>query len=453
MGRTTSTRTGVAELATALGICVPLLLSGFFVAPGSAETRPAERAERPDPRLQFGASDPSAVLISDVLTEPRLLHDEVAAGLTLPAELVGARGRALAKVVADRDAARAQWSVLAQVRIELLLREAQLQDRLYGLTRQELSAQSDTARAELALRAYAVSAFTTFGSDVRPEAPFGNPVDRTKQLNGEAGGVFVDTVDRTRAALAEVRREVALVSTELEVTQQERREVTEARDEALAAAEAAESSRKAAQRRFEWSLMLMELPETSHLTVVAVNAYYNAQLRTEARDPGCGVQWWQLAGIGRVESIHGFFGASRVTATGQTTEAILGPVLDGTKFLAIPDSDGGALDGDIEWDRAVGPMQFIPGSWAAYGVDGNRDRKVDPHNLYDATLAAARHLCGSNRNLLEPLNYTSALLGYNRSVEYGRTVAEFSEKYRSLLPELSPLPTEEEQIVGQPDPS
>ena len=47
-----------------------------------------------------------------------------------------------------------------------------------------------------------------------------------------------------------------------------------------------------------------------------------------------------------------------MTSEGSIRPEILGPVLDGRRFALIPDTDGGAFDGDLEYDRAVGPMQF-----------------------------------------------------------------------------------------------
>jgi murein DD-endopeptidase MepM/ murein hydrolase activator NlpD len=41
---------------------------------------------------------------------------------------------------------------------------------------------------------------------------------------------------------------------------------------------------------------------------------------------------------------------------------------------------------------AVGWMQFMPSSWAQYGVDGNHDGLKDPDNPVDAIFAAARYL-------------------------------------------------------------
>src|SRR3546814_20580862 len=61
---------------------------------------------------------------------------------------------------------------------------------------------------------------------------------------------------------------------------------------------------------------------------------------------------------------------------------------------------GGRWDGDARWDRAVGPMQFIPGTWKSFGVDGSGDGLADPNNVFDAATAAARYLChgGNDRS-------------------------------------------------------
>ncbi len=167
--------------------------------------------------------------------------------------------------------------------------------------------------------------------------------------------------------------------------------------------------------------------------VVVLDAYYRAALRTAEEKPWCEVRWDQLAGIGKVESGHGTFGGNRVGADGRTDGEILGPVLDGTRFASIPDTDGGRFDLDPVWDRAVGPMQFIPGSWVRFGADGNADGQVDPHNMYDAAMAAANHLCGSTGGLGEDANYQRALLGYNRSVPYGLMVMDFARQYRDAV--------------------
>lgn len=57
---------------------------------------------------------------------------------------------------------------------------------------------------------------------------------------------------------------------------------------------------------------------------------------------------------------------------------------------------------------AQGPMQFMPGTWAAYGMGG------DVHDTGDAVLAAANYLHASGA----PRDYRRALFAYNHSQAY-----------------------------------
>ena len=45
---------------------------------------------------------------------------------------------------------------------------------------------------------------------------------------------------------------------------------------------------------------------------------------------------------------------------------------------------------------ALGWMQFMPPTWAAYGTDANKDGRKDPYNPVDAIFAAARYLKAAN---------------------------------------------------------
>jgi membrane-bound lytic murein transglycosylase B len=70
-----------------------------------------------------------------------------------------------------------------------------------------------------------------------------------------------------------------------------------------------------------------------------------------------------VAGVGRVESNHGTQGGAGFAANGDVTPPSTGIPLDGRKGVKrIRDTDGGRWDGDRTWNRAVGPMQFIPTS-------------------------------------------------------------------------------------------
>ncbi|MDN0200710.1 lytic murein transglycosylase [Streptomyces sp. S.PNR 29] len=149
-------------------------------------------------------------------------------------------------------------------------------------------------------------------------------------------------------------------------------------------------------------------------------AYRHAEAELARTAPGCHLRWQLLAAIGQVES--GQAGGGRVTADGTTRTPILGPRLDGGAFALIRDTDGGAYDGDAVYDRAVGPMQFIPSTWARWGADGNGDGRLDPGNVFDAALAAGRYLCAGGRDLSDSAELDRAILGYNQSSAYLRTV-------------------------------
>ncbi|MEU6238431.1 lytic murein transglycosylase [Kitasatospora sp. NPDC047058] len=165
------------------------------------------------------------------------------------------------------------------------------------------------------------------------------------------------------------------------------------------------------------------LPET------VFAAYRKAETALAQRSPGCHLPWQLLAAIGEVES--GQAGRGAVDAAGTTYRPILGPVLDGKGFAAIGDTDGGRYDGDRVWDRAVGPMQFIPSTWASWGVDANGDGQADPNNIFDAAEAAGRYLCAGGRNLADPAQLDRAVLGYNNSGEYLRTVRNWMAHFGS----------------------
>lgn len=106
--------------------------------------------------------------------------------------------------------------------------------------------------------------------------------------------------------------------------------------------------------------------------------------------PGCGLPVALPAAIGKVESGHARGG--RVDAGGTALAPILGPVLDGRSgTAAIADTDSGVLDGDAAWDRAVGPMQFIPSTWRRWVADGNGDGRADPENVSDAAVLSYNH--------------------------------------------------------------
>ena len=162
----------------------------------------------------------------------------------------------------------------------------------------------------------------------------------------------------------------------------------------------------------------------------ALEAYAYAARVAEVENPDCHLTWPTLAGIGMVESHHGNYRGANIALNGDVTPLIRGVRLDGTLGnLEIIDSDRGALDGDPDLDRAMGPMQFIPETWRLYGVDANNDGKVSPDNFDDAALSAAGYLCWRGKDLSTPRGWMNALAAYNLSDQYARTVRDWATAY------------------------
>lgn len=173
---------------------------------------------------------------------------------------------------------------------------------------------------------------------------------------------------------------------------------------------------------------------------VMLDAYHRAEQAMAATQPSCHLSWTTLAGIGEIESGHASGG--RVDAAGNTLGPILGPQLNGSlDTAAIADTDRGTLDADPGWDRAVGPMQFIPASWQIYGA-GN------PNNIYDATLAAGRYLCAGGTDLSDPAQQAVAVYRYNHSATYVSNVLRWAQGY---LTGVVPTPSEQGPVPQATD--
>ena len=165
------------------------------------------------------------------------------------------------------------------------------------------------------------------------------------------------------------------------------------------------------------------------IPVTVLAAYRKAEANLAAAKPSCHLPWWLVAGVGRIETGHAFGG--RVDANGNTRGRIMGPLLDGSSpgTAVIRDTDGGKWDGDATFDRGIGPMGFLPGSWTEWGKDGNGDGVADPNNVFDAATAAGYVLC-SVGDLSNPATMAKALLRYNHSASYVNIVLTWAAAYR-----------------------
>lgn len=157
-----------------------------------------------------------------------------------------------------------------------------------------------------------------------------------------------------------------------------------------------------------------------------------------AAAPSCPeLPWPVLAAVGAVESDHGRAGGGRIGPDGKASPPVFGPRLDGTAGTQrVGDTDGGRLDADPVLDRAVGPMQFLPETWARWGRDADGDGTADPQDLDDATASAAAYLCGEDGRLDD---LEAALFSYNHSPAYVAEVLAEAERYGTLGP-AAPAP-------------
>ena len=118
-------------------------------------------------------------------------------------------------------------------------------------------------------------------------------------------------------------------------------------------------------------------------------AAYHAAGATQRLD------WAYLAGVGKIETDHG-----RSRLPGVTSGA--------NNF------------------GAMGPMQFLAGTWASYSVDGDGDGRKDVYSPDDAIPGAARYLRASGA----PTDWQQALFAYNHAGWYVDEVEAMAARYR-----------------------
>ncbi len=162
----------------------------------------------------------------------------------------------------------------------------------------------------------------------------------------------------------------------------------------------------------------------------ALSAYQRAARIIDAADKSCNIPWELIAAIGRVESDHGRYGGNTLTKDGVSKPGIYGIPLNGKNGTqAVSDTDGGQLDKDRVYDRAVGPMQFIPSTWQVVKVDADGDGQRNPQDIDDAALATAVYLCSGKDNLGNRAGQEAAVYRYNHSQDYVNLVLRIMEAY------------------------
>lgn len=173
-----------------------------------------------------------------------------------------------------------------------------------------------------------------------------------------------------------------------------------------------------------------EMAETTGIPQRVMESYAAAALWAQDEHPRCGVEWNTLAGVGWVESHHGWLHGASVRADGDVRPEIIGLPLDGTGGTAlVRDTDDGRLDGDTEYDRAVGPMQFIPETWEMFAVDARGTGEPDPHHIDDAVFSAANYFCSMGVDFASDEGWNRGILRYNASQEYADDVYAAAQYY------------------------
>ena len=161
---------------------------------------------------------------------------------------------------------------------------------------------------------------------------------------------------------------------------------------------------------------------THDIPPVALAAYQSA-----AADGCDGLSWTVLAGIGKVESNHGRYAGATLLPNGDTIPAIYGPVLDGTGVggnrTAHPIGPWRGQWGLAgEYQQALGPLQFLPATFARY----THSPQATPHNINDAARAAVAYLCdGGITDIAE------AIRRYNNSRAYVDEVLHWAALYQT----------------------
>ena len=347
------------------------------------------------------------------------LSDEGAAAFER-LERADVRLRGALVVVAELDARRA--------RLEIVLGALGERDQRHAKT---------LARAEARLARAKASAYKTAGSlagiGLALDADDPDELTRGLKLSTDTAGRLQELSDTVRKARERAGAAARAVGEDLAAN---RVRLDAARSE-VGTAEAEREAALDAATGIGGDLTI----GGTDLPLVLLDAYVRASRVVAVFEPECRLPWWALAGIGKSESNHGRHGKARTSFSGQVEPPIYGVPLDGSPGVAsIGDSDAGFLDADPVWDRAIGPMQFIPGTWRRWHQDGNGDGVRDPQNVYDATLAAGFYLCASASpgGLVEDPALVRAFLSYNSSLPYAVRVLERAQGYRADLGDLTP---------------
>ncbi len=145
--------------------------------------------------------------------------------------------------------------------------------------------------------------------------------------------------------------------------------------------------------------------------------------------PAVAVGWlvFHAFGVGEATSGHARRPAGKLTTKVYQSAAHTCPGLPWSvlgAIHAVESRRGNAAT--ISAAGAQGPMQFLPETWAVFGVDGNNDGKADIDNPVDSVFGAAKYLCATGGG--DPASLGDAVWNYNHSLEYVDLVLRVSDE-------------------------
>jgi membrane-bound lytic murein transglycosylase B len=208
-------------------------------------------------------------------------------------------------------------------------------------------------------------------------------VDR---LSAQAASVTAAAEKRAYARVATERTVAAVAVRVLSLLDQEQRLLTSARAHASAV-----RSPEAALRAQTVAFSVITSDRIASMRMAPASPAYMVLYHRAAAAMCPGLSWTVLAAIGQVESGHG-----RDTST--------------------------------SYAGAMGPMQFLPATFAGYAVDGDNDGAADIMNPPDAIFTAARYLC-ANGAATGPAALANAIFHYNHADWYVQMVLALAKQY------------------------
>jgi len=206
------------------------------------------------------------------------------------------------------------------------------------------------------------------------------------QLAADASAATAAAEKRAHARIATERSVAAAAVRVLTLLDQEQRLLASARAHA-ASVRAAEAALRAQSTAFS----VITSDRIAGMRMMPASPAYMALYRNAAAAMCPGLSWTVLAAIGQVESGHG-----RDTST--------------------------------SYAGAMGPMQFLPATFAAYAVDGDDDGVASIMDPPDAIFTAARYLC-ANGAASGPNALANAIFHYNHADWYVQMVLTLAKQY------------------------